>query len=657
MKVNLLGVDTGGTFTDFVHYDGASLRTHKVLSTPAAPEQAILQGVAEMGLDRTGLRVIHGSTIATNAALERKGVKTVYIANRGFGDVLSIGRQARRELYNLQPPLQTPPVPAELCLETGGRLGADGSVLEELTAADLATLRARVDELKPEAVAVNLLFSFLDPGFEERIAAAMPEDVFVSLSSRVLPEYREYERGLCTWLNAYVGPRVQGYLARLQQGLVPARIAVMRSSGETCAAAQAGREAVHLLLSGPAGGLNAARFVGETAGERRLLTFDMGGTSTDVALIDGALRLTGRGRIGPWPVGVPMVDMHSIGAGGGSIAYVDAGGALQVGPESAGASPGPACYGAGGTLPTVTDANLVLGRLPPEAALGGSLRLEPQRAQAVMADLARQLGLASAEAAAEGVIRLANEHMAGALRVISVQRGIDPRGCALFAFGGAGGMHVCALADMLAMRRAIVPARAGVLSALGMLVAPAGRQLSRTVGCLLEEGVAGLINETVRDLSARGRRALREEGVEDADIIEVPALDLCYRGQSSTLSLPWQDVVTAIAGFHQVHEQHYGHRLERPVELVNVRLGLCTAGRDLDLALPRGTVPPPRPGRVQGPGGEVPVYQGGELAPGYTLRGPALVAESLATAWVMPGWQAVTDGLGNLLLEKQDRPS
>ena len=657
MKVNLLGVDTGGTFTDFVHYDGASLRTHKVLSTPAAPEQAILQGVAEMGLDRTGLRVIHGSTIATNAALERKGVKTVYIANRGFGDVLSIGRQARRELYNLQPPLQTPPVPAELCLETGGRLGADGSVLEELTAADLATLRARVDELKPEAVAVNLLFSFLDPGFEERIAAAMPEDVFVSLSSRVLPEYREYERGLCTWLNAYVGPRVQGYLARLQQGLVPARIAVMRSSGETCAAAQAGREAVHLLLSGPAGGLNAARFVGETAGERRLLTFDMGGTSTDVALIDGALRLTGRGRIGPWPVGVPMVDMHSIGAGGGSIAYVDAGGALQVGPESAGASPGPACYGAGGTLPTVTDANLVLGRLPPEAALGGSLRLEPQRAQAVMADLARQLGLASAGAAAEGVIRLANEHMAGALRVISVQRGIDPRGFALFAFGGAGGMHVCALADMLAMRRAIVPARAGVLSALGMLVAPAGRQLSRTLGCLLEEKVAVLINETVRDLSARGRRALREEGVDDAAIIEVPALDLCYRGQSSTLSLSWQDVATAIAGFHQAHEQHYGHRLERPVELVNVRLGLRTDGRDLDLALPRGTTSPPRPGRVQGPDGEVPVYQGSELAPGYTLRGPALVAESLATTWIMPGWQAVTDRLGNLLLEKQDRAS
>jgi N-methylhydantoinase A len=658
MKVNLLGIDTGGTFTDFVHYDGVALRTHKVLSTPAAPEQAILRGVAEMGLDRAGLRVIHGSTIATNAALERKGVKTVYIANRGFKDVLSIGRQARRELYNLQPPLEPPPVPAELCLETGGRLAADGSVLEDLTEEDLASLRAQVEALRPEAVAVNLLFSFLDPRFEERIAAAMPQDVFVSLSSVVLPEYREYERGLCTWLNAYVGPRVQGYLVRLEQELAPGQVAVMRSSGETCAADQAGQEAVHLLLSGPAGGLNAARYVGESAGERRLLTFDMGGTSTDVALIDGNLRLTGRGRIGPWPVGVPMVDMHSIGAGGGSIAYVDAGGALQVGPESAGASPGPACYGAGGTLPTVTDANLVLGRLPHDTALGGSLRLEPQRALDVMTELARQLGLATAEAAAEGVIRLANEHMAGALRVISVQRGIDPRGFALFAFGGAGGMHVCALAEMLAMCRAIVPARAGVLSALGMLVAPAGRQLSRTLGRLLEVGQAGLIEEVLRDLSEQGRGALREEGVADEDIREEPALDLCYRGQSTPLTLPWRDVATAIAGFHQAHERHYGHRLDRPVELVNVRLGLRTAGRELALPESRGVAAPqPRPGRVHGIDGEVPVYQGAELPPGFALPGPALVMEPLATTWITPGWRAETDRQGNLLLERVGRPS
>jgi N-methylhydantoinase A len=653
MKVNLLGVDTGGTFTDFVHYDGSRLRTHKVLSTPGAPERAILQGVEEMGLDRDGLRVIHGSTIATNAALERKGVKTVYIANRGLGDVLTIGRQARRELYNLQPPPEPPPVPAELCLETGGRLAADGTVLEDLTEADLAELRAAVDRLRPEAVAVNLLFSFLDPRYEECIAAAMPEAVFVSLSSRVLPEYREYERGICTWLNAYVGPRVQGYLGRLEAGLAPARVAIMRSSGETCAAEQAGREAVHLLLSGPAGGLNAARYVGGTAGESRLLSFDMGGTSTDVALIDGDIRLTGSGRIGPYPVGVPMVDLHTIGAGGGSIAYVDAGGALQVGPESAGASPGPACYGAGGDLPTVTDANLVLGHLPATAVLGGGLRLAPQRAFTVMAGLARQLGLESAEAAAAGIIRLANEHMAGALRVISVQRGIDPGGFALFAFGGAGGMHVCALAAMLGIRRAVVPAGAGVLSALGMLVAPAGRQLSRTVGCLLEEEQAGVIAKVLRELAGQGRRALREEGVPNGEILEEPALDLCYRGQSTTLTVPWRTVVSALGEFHRAHERRYGHRLAQPVELINVRLGLRTARRELALPrVQRGRRPRPRNGRIHGIPGEVPVYRRQDLPPGMRLEGPALLVDAEATTYLEPGWQAQTDNFGHLLLRR-----
>jgi len=650
MKLNLLGVDTGGTFTDFVHYDGESVRTHKVLSTPEAPERAILQGVEEMGLARDELQVIHGSTIATNAALEGKGVRTVYIANRGFKDVLTIGRQARRELYNLQPAVTPPPVPPELCLETGGRLAADGSILEDLTADDVAALRARVEELAPEAVAVNLLFSFLDGRFEERIAAAMPGEVFVSLSSRVLPEYREYERGLCTWLNAYVGPRVQGYLARLAQDLAPARILIMRSSGETCAADRAGREAVHLLLSGPAGGLNGARFAGELAGEHRLLTFDMGGTSTDVALVDGAIRLTGRGCIGPWPVGVPMVDMHTIGAGGGSIAYVDAGGALQVGPESAGAAPGPACYGAGGEQPTVTDANLVLGRLPADVALGGSLRLQPQRARAVMGELA----LPSMEAAAAGVIRLANEHMARALRVISVQRGIDPRGFALFAFGGAGGMHVCALAEMLDMHRAVVPARAGVLSALGMLVAPRGRQLSRTVGCLLAETDDAAIRAQLEAMGREGRQALREEGVAAADIIEEPGLALCYRGQSMALDVPWEGIAAAAEAFHREHERHYGHHLEQPVELVNLRLGLRTARRALQLPpLPARGRPRPAFRQVYGLEAEVPVHQRDDLAAATELAGPALIVEPVATTWIAPGWSGRIDVYGNLLLSRE----
>ena len=340
----ILGVDTGGTFTDFVLYDDAALRIHKVLSTPAAPERAILQGIDELGLSArlAQLHLVHGSTVATNAALEGKGVRTLYIGNRGLRDLLTLGRQARAELYNLQPHGASPPVPDELCLETGGRLAADGSVVEPLTDADLAELRAAAKRLAPRAVAINLLFSYRDDRFERAIEAALPSTLFISRSSAVLPETREYERGIATWLNAWVGPLVEGYLQRLQAGLPGAALTVMQSSGETIAAAQAGREAVRMLLSGPAGGLVGARFVAHHAGRERLLTFDMGGTSTDVALVDGELTLTSEGRIGPWPVAVAQADIHTIGAGGGSLAYVDGGGLLQVGPESAGADPGPA---------------------------------------------------------------------------------------------------------------------------------------------------------------------------------------------------------------------------------------------------------------------------------------------------------------------------
>ncbi len=379
----LIGIDTGGTFTDFVLVDRGLLRVHKVLSTPRAPEQAILQGIREMGLRPAGLRVIHGSTVATNAALEGKGVRTAYVGNRGLGDLLGIGRQARGELYQLQPGPKLPPVPDELCLETGGRLAADGGAVDPLTEADLATLGDQLRRLAPRSVAINLLFSYLDDADERALEAVVPPGIFVSRSSEVLPVAGEYERGIATWLNAWLGPLVEGYIRRLGEGLAGASVGVMQSSGEAIAAAQAARQSVRMLLSGPAGGMVGARFVGRQAGCERMLTFDMGGTSTDVALIDGEPRLTSQGRIGPWPVAVPMVDLHTIGAGGGSIARVDAGGMLLVGPESAGADPGPACYGSGGTLPTVTDANLVLGRLSAEEFLGGRMALD--RAAAVAA--------------------------------------------------------------------------------------------------------------------------------------------------------------------------------------------------------------------------------------------------------------------------------
>ena len=421
-----LGVDTGGTFTDFVLFDGRALRVHKVLSTPQAPEQAILQGIADLGLATESLQVVHGSTVATNAVLERKGVRTLYITNHGLGDVLTIGRQARRELYNLQPEPVPPPVPRELCLEVGARLAANGERVSVLGAADRELIEAQLARLQPQAVAINLLFSFVDDEDERRIESWLPAGLFVSRSSEVLPEYREYERGIATWLNAWVGPLVDGYLRRLQQALAPAPVSVMQSSGGTVSAGRAGHKAVQLLLSGPAGGLMGARFIGQQAGASRLLSFDMGGTSTDVALIEGEIRLTSEGHIGPWPVAVPMVDMHTIGAGGGSIAALDSGGLLQVGPESAGADPGPACYGQGGVLPTVTDANLVLGRLQADAFLGGAMTLDAGAARQALTGIATALAI-DVETAAQGIIDIANEHMAQALRVISVQRGVDPR--------------------------------------------------------------------------------------------------------------------------------------------------------------------------------------------------------------------------------------
>jgi len=653
----LLGVDTGGTFTDFVMYRDGKVTTHKVLSTPQAPEQAILQGVRDLQLDQlpegTPFYMVHGSTVATNAVLEGKGVPTVFITNRGMGDMLSIGRQTRRELYNLQPQPVAPPVPREWCLETGGRLAADGEVVEPLTEEDLQQLQQAVQQLQPQAVAINLLFSYLDDRFEKQIEAALPQDLFVSCSSRILPEYKEYERGITTWLNAYVGPLVKGYLQRLQQGVPQARVLVMQSSGGTIAAEQAGDDAVHMLLSGPAGGLAAARYVGELVGQSRLLTFDMGGTSTDVALIDGGLKLTSEGSIRDYPVAVPMVDMHTIGAGGGSLASVDAGGLLQVGPESAGAAPGPACYGQGGSRATVTDANLVLGRLRPGAFLGGAMSLDVDAARQAVAEIAQQLEL-SLEEAAEGIIRLANEHMAHALRVMSVQRGIDPRQLTLVSFGGAGGLHVCALAEALNMTRALVPVYAGVLSALGMLVAPRARQLSRTLTSLLQEIDDSKINTALQQLIKKGVTAMEQEGVTREEIDILPSVDLRYQGQSYFLNVPWQDGDQAASDFHALHEQRYGHQLQLPVELVNVRVALQRPSQEMTLEAvdQKGTVEPYEIVKLFGIEQPVPVFTRDALAVGQTITGPALITETVSTTYLAPQWEAEVHETGCLLLNK-----
>jgi N-methylhydantoinase A len=649
-----LGVDTGGTFTDFVLLDDlGQLRVHKVLSTPSAPERAILAGIREMGLDPLEITLVHGSTVATNAVLEGKGVKTLYVTNRGFADVLTIGRQQRAELYNLQPDAVAPPVQRGLCVETGGRLSADGRVLEPLTAADLDDLAAAVRRERPEAVAINLLFSYLDGTAERRLAEVLPDAVFVSLSSRVLPEVREYERGMATWLNAWIGPKVAGYLGRLRAQMVATPVAVMQSTGDSVSADQAANHAVRMLLSGPAGGLIAARHVAGDAGVSRLLTFDMGGTSTDVALIDGAPRLTTEGRIGAYPVAVPMVDMHTIGAGGGSIAWLDAGGMLQVGPQSAGAEPGPACYGLGGDLPTVTDANLVLGRLAATAFLGGDMALDLEAARASIESLAGKMGQTVA-AAATDIVAVANEHMARALRAIAIKRGVDPRDYVLMSFGGAGGLHVCALAEALEMSRAMVPMHGGVLSALGMLSARPGRQLSRSLVVLLDALDDARVAAELGQLEAEGRAALAQEGHTGDGCSVEATLDLRYRGQSYTLNVPWQDCETAVADFHRRHEARYGHCLDVPVELVNLRMAV--RGPEPGLTLP--PLEQCEPGRpfewrqLFGLGEAAPAFWRRDLAAGQSLVGPALVCEQVATTWLAPGWVLRVDPVGHLMLQR-----
>ncbi|WP_020207528.1 hydantoinase/oxoprolinase family protein [Gilvimarinus chinensis] len=653
----LLGVDTGGTFTDFVLLHKGQLQVHKRLSTPDAPERAILEGIAAMGLSdaaRAGeLTIVHGSTVATNAALERKGVPTLYVANKGLADVLSIGRQTRDELYNLTPAPRSNPVAREDCLEVSARLAADGTRVSDLSNEDISALQRAIAERKPAAVAINLLYSFINDEDEKTLEAACPADVFVSRSSFVLPEYGEYERGMATWLNAYLGPKVQGYLNRLASGVAPSPLGVMQSSGGTIDAAQAANRAVNLLLSGPAGGLAAAKFFAETLGTpdqpEKLLTFDMGGTSTDVAMIDGELKLTNQGKLGPYPVAVPMVDMHTIGAGGGSIAQVDAGGLLQVGPESAGATPGPACYGQGGTQVTVTDANAYLGRLHPDYFLGGAMALDTESATQAIEALAKQLGLSPNEAAL-GVIRLANEHMAAALRVISVQRGYNPADFRLCCFGGAGGLHVCALAESLGMSRALVPVHGGVLSALGMLVANPERQLSRSLQRPLEDCSETELAREFTALVSDGTQQLTAEGVASEAISAELSLDLRYQGQSFSLTIPYQDPASAADAFHSAHAHRYGHRLGIGIELVNLRVSCKAPGHKVQLPRHNGSTAKALQTLDLPEIGETPVYQREALPAGTRLQGPALICETVSTTLVAPGWEVEVDPVGNLLL-------
>lgn len=650
-----LGIDAGGTFTDFVLLTDQALRIHKVLSTPHNPAEAILQGIDELGLkeavDKHQLCIIHGSTVATNAALERKGARTIYLTNKGFADVLTIGRQARKELYNLNAEPPIPPVPNELCLEVDTRRDAEGNLLNPLSEDEINQLKVKIDALKPEAIAINLLFSFLNDEEEKRLQKALEEDYFVSRSSMVLPKYKEYERGMATWLNASLGPKVKRYLDNLIQQLNGCPISIMQSSGGTIAAEQAAQRAVNLLLSGPAGGLAAVRHIAQQCELSNIMSFDMGGTSTDVALMDGNFELTDEGSINDWPVAIPMLKMETIGAGGGSIAWTDEGNMLHVGPQSAGSAPGPICYRKGGTEITVTDANLVLGRLRAEAFLGGGMSLDLNTATEAVDKLASQLDMTRLELA-NGIIELAEQQMVKALHSISIQKGHNPNDFTLCCFGGAGGLHVCSLAEKMNMDSAIIPQNSGVFSAYGMLKAQKQRQFSKTHLALMTDIADNDLNQVFETLESEGRKELLQEQTGTRTINAERSLDLRYKGQSFTLNVPYTSNSEEL--FHASHQQHYGHRLDMPVELVNICVSLTIetkatndpSGIKQNVSTQRETIELPAIDKG------VTLIQRLAIKEDEELRGPAIILEKVSTTWLKDGWSARVDEFGHLQLRK-----
>ena len=664
-KAIIVGVDIGGTFTDLVYRAGEEVRIFKLLTTRENPAIAFLKGLDALGVPGQAI-VVHGTTVATNAVLEHKGARTALITTAGFRDVLVIGRQNRPHLYRLSFPPRWVPVPDELRFEVRERVSAQGEVLVPLDPAEVDRVLDEIAAQDAESLAVVLLFSFANPEHEKIIGEkARERGLFVSLSSRILPEYREFERTSTTVLNAYVSPIMARYLRTLQEGLARRghhTLWMMQSSGGIIAAARAAEEAVRTILSGPAAGVTGAFHVASLAGYDHIITFDMGGTSTDVSLADGQIRRTTEGSIEGWPIRVPMMDIHTVGAGGGSIAYRDAGGALRVGPESAGSDPGPACYGRGGQHLTVTDANLLLGRLVPARFLGGRMALDREAARRAATDLARSFGM-TVEDLAEGVLQVANAKMEQAIRVISIERGHDPRRFTLVPFGGAGPMHALFLAEALGIPRVLVPRYPGVLSALGLTLADFVRDYSRTVMWDLDAVTARDIRQALMPLLEQGLQDLRNQGFSDRDIRLEPALDLRYKGQSFELVVPLTDYSPeAIArAFHQAHEGRYGYaRTEAPVEVVNLRVtARGVRPKPPAPSYPAALSPEPKEARTgtqrvrfAGRWMETPVYERDRLRPGHRIPGPALIVQEDATTVVPPDWQGRVDGWLNLVFEK-----
>ena len=657
MSETRLGVDVGGTFTDLVALSEGRLVTAKVPSTPQDQSAGVMNSIETSEIEPGVVDALaHGMTVATNALLERRGARTALVTTEGFRDVIEIARQSRPSLYDLSQDRPPPLVPRELRFTVKERMGPEA----EITGLDEESLNEIVSSIKEsevEAVAVCLLFAFMHPEHEERVGEALRKElpeVHVSLSSEVLPEFREYERFSTTAADAYLAPRLAAYLKNLagkaEEVGVPSPL-IMQSSGGVVGIDDAIGDAAGCLLSGPAGGVVGAAYVGDLGGYQNLLTFDMGGTSTDVAtIIDGEAQTTTETVVAGLPIKLPMVDIHTVSAGGGSIAWADAGGALRVGPHSAGAEPGPAAYDQGGEEPTVTDANLFLGYLADEATLGGEVMLQRELSEKSLASLGEKLGL-DAQEAALGIVRVANAEMVRALRVISVERGLDPRAFALLAFGGAGGMHACSLAEELGMETVLVPRAGGVLSALGLAISDLRHDYVNPYLVSFENVAEGEFEKKFENMESSAA-----EDLEDPEYDR--RADLRYRGQSFELTVEADSLEKLEEGFHAAHEQRYGYRMDdESVELVNLRLiaTVPVEKPELDEPTPEGEEAESgtRQANFDGEWQEVPVLDRERMGKGSEVSGPAIVEFKESTCVVRPGWRGAVDGVGTLVLEKE----
>jgi N-methylhydantoinase A len=663
-----VGVDTGGTFTDFVFQTEDGWRVFKIASTPADPSEAIMEGLRRIadltGADLLEIEIIHGTTVGTNALLERRGAKTALVTTAGFEDVLAIGRQARPALYDLNAVRPQPLVADELRFGVRERVAASGEVLQELDESALRQLVRKLKRARVESIAVSLLFSFVHPEHEQRIAAALSTlNVPLSISHKILPEYREYERTSTVTINAYLQPLMGAYLNRLKTHAP--RLRVMQSSGGSISADVAAAEPVRTILSGPAGGVVGALRVARAEGVSNIITFDMGGTSTDVALCDPqGMRMTNEASVAGLPVAVNMMDIHTVGAGGGSIARVDEGGSLRVGPESAGADPGPACYGRG-TQPTVTDANLVLNRFGGAGLLGGEFELDAERARDALQELAREMSAAAGRRvsvieAARGVVRVVNTNMERALRVISVERGYDPREFSLLPFGGAGGLHAVELARALRIPRVIAPKSAGALSALGALSSDVVKDFSRTVMLLAVKEMDAKIERAFREMEREARAALRREGFAETEQRHERSLAVRYQGQSFELEVKWTHGGNIARAFHRAHQARYGYaQSTNKVEIVSLRLRSIGVVEKLRAERARrptrkmSTIAPREFAKVYFSENEARagIYRRDELEPNARLHSPCIVTEYSATTLIPPDARAVVDEHGNLIIE------